>query len=141
MATTAAQPVHEGVFTLGPDGAITLLGGFSPTSGKYHFPRLDTCPYSGARDIQPVDLSGLGSLWGWTAVTAAPPGYAGPVPFGFGVVELEKERLRVVTRLTVADPTALVAGQPMKIVADQVDTTEDGAPIITWAFAPSGDPS
>ena len=46
----------------------------------------------------------------WTAVTAAPPGYTGAVPFGFGVVELTRERLRVVTRLTEADPAALDVG-------------------------------
>ena len=38
-----------------------------------------------------VRLSDVGRLWAWTAVTAAPPGYEGPVPYGFGIVELEAE--------------------------------------------------
>ena len=74
------------------------------------------------------------TLWAWTAVTAAPPGYEGPVPFGFGVVELEREHLRIVTRLTVADPAALTFGQPMRLVADPLPGP-DGE-VITWAFEP-----
>ena len=69
------------------------------------------------------------TLWGWTAVTAAPPGYEGPVPFGFGVVELVKEQLRIVTRLREADPSQLEFGQPMTLVADELPNGK-----ITWAF-------
>ena len=77
------------MFELRDDGTITLIGGYSPTSGQYHFPLLDTCPYSGATDVERVLLSRDATLWAWTAVTAAPPGYEGPVPYGFGVVELD----------------------------------------------------
>ena len=52
------------------DGTIDLVGGYSPTSGRYHFPLLDTCPYTGATDIERVALSRAGTLWAWTAVTA-----------------------------------------------------------------------
>jgi uncharacterized OB-fold protein len=121
-------PVADGLFEF-EDGVITLVGGYSPTSGCYHFPLLDTCPYSGARDVQPVPLSRRGTLWAWTAVTAPPPGYRGEVPYGFGVVELEQERLRIITRLKEADPTRLTFGQPMTLVADELD---NGA--VTWAF-------
>jgi len=68
-------------------------------------------------------------------VTAAPPGYIGPVPFGFGVVELEREKLRVITRLTVADPAALIFGQPMRLVAETLPGEND-EPVVTWAFEP-----
>ena len=69
-------------------------------------------------------------LWAWTAVTAAPPGYDGPVPYGFGIVELTKERLRIVTRLREADPAQLTFGQPMQLVADALPNG-----MVTWAFA------
>ena len=68
-------------------------------------------------------------------MTAAPPGYTGPVPFGFGIVELERERLRVITRLTEADPTRLTFGAPMRLVADSLPG-DDGEPVVTWAFEP-----
>ncbi len=130
-----ARPITDGLFELRADGSISLIGGYSPKSGRYHFPRLDTCPYSGATDVETVTLSALATLWAWTAVTAAPPGYAGPVPFGFGVVELEQEHLRVITRLTEPDPARLAFGDPMQLVADTLPDA-DGGSVVTWAFAP-----
>jgi uncharacterized OB-fold protein len=78
--------------------------------------------------VEPVDLPTSGRLWLWTAVTSAPPGYTGPVPYGFGIVELDDVGLRVVGRLAEADPAKLVAGQPMLLVVDEFDG------ITTWAF-------
>jgi uncharacterized OB-fold protein len=131
-----ARPIHEGLFTVAGDGELHLLGGFSPTSGRFHFPRLATCPYSGAGDVEPVELSARGTLWGHTAVTVAPPGYRGTVPYGFGIVELTAERLRVVGRITEPDPARLAHGQPMQVVAETVFTDDDGDEVVTWAFAP-----
>ena len=129
----AARAISSGLFELHDDGTITLVGGYSPSSTRYHFPRLDSCPYTGATDVETVELSSAATLWAWTAVTAAPPGYLGPVPFGFGVVELVHEQLRVITRLTEADPANLVFGQPMRLVADTLPG-ETGEPVVTWAF-------
>jgi uncharacterized OB-fold protein len=127
------RAISSGLFELHDDSTITLVGGYSPTSKRYHFPRLDSCPYTGATDVETVELSSDATLWAWTAVTAAPPGYAGPVPFGFGVVELVREQLRVITRLTEPDPGHLAFGQPMRLVADSLPG-EDGEPVVTWAF-------
>jgi uncharacterized OB-fold protein len=133
---TARRAIHDGLFELGDDGSITLVGGYSPTSRRHHFPLLDVCPYSGADDVERTLLSRAATLWAWTGVTAAPPGYAGTVPYGFGVVELVTERLRVVTRITVADPGSLSLGQPMALVADVVGVDDTGAELVAWAFAP-----
>jgi uncharacterized OB-fold protein len=130
----ATRNVHDGLFEIDADGALHLVGGYSPSSGRYHFPLLDTCPYTGATDVERVRLSGDATVWAWTAVTAPPPGYEGTVPFGFGVVELTKEQLRVVTRLTESDPGALSFGQPVHAVADVLHADEDGNDVITWAF-------
>ena len=124
-----STPIHEGLFETTGDGSIALIGGYSPTSAKFHFPLLDTCPYSGATDVERVLLSRDGTLWAWTAVTAAPPGYEGPVPYGFGVVELTHERLRIVTRLREVDPAHLSFAQPMTLVADELPNGT-----VTWAF-------
>ncbi len=113
------------------DGRATLVGGYSPTSGLHHFPLAPACPYTGADDVEAVALSVSGTLWSWTAVTAPPPGYEGPVPYGFGIVELPTEGLRVVGRLTVSDPTALHLGQAMHVVTESLP----GVGTI-WAFAP-----
>jgi uncharacterized protein len=127
-----ARAISDGLFELHDDGTIALVGGYSPTSKRFHFPRLDSCPFTGATDVETVTLSSEGTLWAWTAVTAAPPGYAGPVPYGFGVVELTHEKLRVITRLTEPDPANLEFGQAMRLVADTLPS-EDGA-VVTWAF-------
>jgi uncharacterized OB-fold protein len=129
------RAIHEGLFETDAGGAISLIGGYSPTSGQFHFPLLDTCPYSGATDVERVLLSRAATLWAWTAVTAAPPGYTGPVPYGFGVVELVHERLRVITRLRESDPTRLEFGQPMTLVADELRSDELPDGVLTWAFA------
>ena len=123
------KAIAEGLFETADDRTISLIGGYSPTSNKYHFPLLDTCPYSGATDIERVTLSRDATLWAWTAVTAAPPGYDGPVPYGFGVVELVAEKLRIITRLRESDPAQLAFGQPMTLVADELP-----GGVVTWAF-------
>lgn len=130
-----AVPVAEGLFGLRDDGSIVLFGGYSPTSGAYHFPRRSRCPYTGAEDVEPVELSDRGALWAWTAVTIAPGGYEGEVPYGFGIVELP-EGLRVVTRLTESDPSSLGFGQPMRLVPETIAVDDDGHDVLTWAFAP-----
>ena len=127
------RAIADGLFELHDDGTIALIGGYSPTSERHHFPLLDTCPYTGATDIETVTLSHDATLWAWTAVTAAPPGYRGPVPFGFGVVELEREQLRVITRLIESDPAQLTFGQPMRLVADPLPG-DDGEQVVAWAF-------
>jgi uncharacterized OB-fold protein len=85
------------------------------------------CPYTGADDVEPVELPDTGSLWLWTAVTAAPPGYSGPVPYGLGIVKLDGIDLYVAGRLTVSDVSALSEGQPMTLVPD----------LEVWAWAPA----
>jgi uncharacterized OB-fold protein len=128
--------VHDGLFRLAADGSIRLLGGYSPSSGKHHFPVLPACPYTGADDVKPVELSDHGTLWGWTAVTAAPPGYDSAVPFGFGVVELP-EGLRVITRITEPDPARLEFGLSMRLVVAPLHTDGDGTQVVTYAFEPT----
>lgn len=133
------RPVADGLFELRDDGSIVLLGGYSPTSGAHHFPRRPRCHYTGAEDVEPVELSDRGALWAWTAVTIAPGGYEGEVPYGFGIVELP-EGLRVVTRLTEPDPSRLDLGQPMRLVTDVVASDDEGHDVVTWAFAPAEAP-
>ena len=132
------RSIQPDAFQTSPDP--TLLGGYSPTSAQFHFPRQPVCPYTGADDVVPVELSTTATLWGWTTVTTAPPGYAGTVPYGFGIVELNTERLRILTRLTESDTENLTFGEPMRLVCDIVDTDAEGIAIATWAFASERDP-
>jgi uncharacterized OB-fold protein len=126
-----AVPVHDGLFA---DGR--LLGGRCAVCTRHHFPSSSRCPYCGSGDVTEVPLSTDGTLWAWTAVTAPPPGYRGETPFGFGVVELP-EGLRVITRLTEADPGRLTFGMPVRLVIDTLHTDDDGRVVAGYAFAPA----
>jgi len=126
-----SRPVTDGLFTEDPP---RLLGGRCRECAQHHFPRLEQCPYCGAAAVVAVELSDHGTLWGWTTVTALPPGALGSVPYGFGVVELP-EGLRVITRL--ADPDeSWTFGQPMHLQIVELGTDADGAVVTTWEFAP-----
>jgi uncharacterized OB-fold protein len=125
--------VRDGLFTDGE--APALLGSRCGACGAHHFPRHDTCPYCAADGPLPTQLTGVGSLWAWTAVTAAPPGYQGPVPYGVGVVELP-EGIRVITHLTVSDPAVLALGQAMQLCVVPLHTDADGNEVVTFSFAP-----
>lgn len=132
-AMTAPAPVRAGLFT--DADPPHLLGGRCGACGQHHFPLHDVCPYCASEGTEAIELSATGRLWAWTAVTHPPPGYKGQVPYGFGVVELP-EGLRVVTRLTEADPGRLHADQPMHMVIDPLHIDDEGRPVVVYAFAP-----
>ncbi len=130
--STTPNLVRNGLFRGGGPGEPTvLLAGRCTNCGSHLFPRADTCTYCAAADPEPVELTGPGTLWAWTAVTAPPPGYEGDVPFGVGVVEFP-EGIRVIGRLTENDPSALRAGQPMALLL--VPLHDD---VLTYAFTPT----
>ena len=121
--TTMAAP------ELSDDG---LVGGQCASCRRRHFPPASWCPWCGGEEVDTVTLSTTGTLWAWTAVVAPPPGYDGEVPYGFGVVELPADGLRLVTRLTEPDPSRLTLGQPVEL---RTVTLPDGQ--TTWAFGPT----
>lgn len=94
-----------------------LIGGSCSTCDRRHFPLGHWCPWCGNETTTEVRLSTEGTLWAWTSVVAPPPGYEGEVPYGFGVVELPTDGLRVISRLTESDPAALSFGQAMRFRA------------------------
>lgn len=122
--------INPAVLRVDDDG-VTLLGGWSPSSGLRHFPLAPVCPYTGADDVEPLELPRTGTVYLSTTVNVAPPGYGGPVPYGFGVVELDgTPTLRVLTRLSGTD---LVPGEQVRLAGEELPGP-DGDPVITWVF-------
>ena len=72
-------------------------------------------------------------------VTSQPPGYRGPLPFGFGVVELDGTGLEVITRLTESDAARLRPGLPVTLVLESLCSDDDGTRVLTYAFAPAAE--
>jgi uncharacterized OB-fold protein len=68
-------------------------------------------------------------------VGTAPPGYHGPVPYGFGVVELDgpEGRIRVVGRLAIDDLADAAFGDPWEPAAEELPDGEGGT-VVTWCF-------
>jgi uncharacterized OB-fold protein len=130
------KPVRDGLFGEDPDGNAYLLGGRCRPCGRLQFPVAATCPACGRGEVDEVHLADHGTLWGWTAVTAPPPGYLGDVPFGFGVVELA-DGLRVISRIEEPDPTRLAFGMPMKLALVELGPGGDGDVVTTYSFAPA----
>lgn len=134
-----AEPLADGLFRIDDDGTITLLGGRSPSSGQHHFPLAPVCPYTGADDVEAVDLPRAGHLWAWTEVTSAPPSYAGPLPYGLGIVEMDtgsETVLRVVGRITGCASVDLRLGRAMTLVGEELVGDTEGSALV-WAFTPT----
>jgi uncharacterized OB-fold protein len=78
-----------------------------------------------------------GRLRLFTIVANRPPGYRGPLPYGFGVVELDDGGLEVIARLTETDLARLRPGLPMTLVVEPLCADDDGTPVLAYAFAPA----
>jgi uncharacterized OB-fold protein len=128
-------PVRTGLFEETDAGAVQLLGARCLSCGRYLFPRSELCPNCSSTKVEAVVLSDIGELWGWTVVQTAPPGYEGPVPFGFGVVELP-EGLRVITRLELSD-IDFDFGLPMRLAVAELHDNDGGDTVVTYTFVPS----
>jgi uncharacterized OB-fold protein len=126
-------PVHEGLFT--SDDGGRLLGAQCAACQRWQFPAGPDCPYCSAEGCQTRPLSRRGTLCLFTGVLNRPPGYLGEVPFGFGVVELP-EGLRIISRLTEADPARLRFGMPVHLAIVPLHLDEAGRQVMTYAFTP-----
>lgn len=134
----ARVAVREGLLTtIDPAGEPRLIGGRCPACERLHFPATGTCPFCSGEPCVPVPLPGRGRLYVHTAVLKAPPGYRGRVPYGFGVVELPGG-IRVVTRLAEADPSRLTAGDPVRLVLEDLFVNDEGDVVVGWTFTGEG---
>ena len=132
----AQVPIHPGLFTLpGDPRGPRLLAAHCATCGKYHFPAASTCPYCSAAECAVEAIGGRGSLWLHTVVNARPPGYRGPLPYGFGIVDLP-EGLRVVSRLTEARLESLRPGMPLALEIAPLFVDDAGDEVLSFAYRP-----
>jgi uncharacterized OB-fold protein len=124
--------IRAGLFSIDPP---RLLGGHCEQCRRYHFPAQSTCPYCAADGCAAAPLSDQGTLYLYTVVHNAPPGFRGTAPYGFGVVELP-EGLRIISPLTEARLDALRIGMPVRLRVAPLFTDDDGREVLSYAFAP-----
>ena len=136
-------PVAEGVFTW-PSAEPRLIASRCTDCGNHMFPVQADCPRCSGASTEPVELGRTGTLWTWTIQSYPPksPPYAGNAdpatfePFGVGYVDIDG-KVRVESRLTVADPAELEIGMEMALVLDPLYTNDAGEEVVTFAFAPT----
>lgn len=133
----AQVAIHPGLFTMPDDPrGPRLLAARCRRCGKYHFPSGETCPYCSADGCTVDAIGARGTIYVHTVVNARPPGYRGPLPYGFGVVELT-EGLRVVTRLTETSLDVLRAGLAVELEVAPLFTNDAGDEVLSFAYRPA----
>ena len=93
------------------------------------------CPYCAADACIDARFGPIAQLRLYTVVTNRPPGYRGPVPYGFGVVEFPGGLL-VIARLTEHRLDQLRPGLAMQLVIEELFTDEEQCPVLSYAFRP-----
>ena len=139
----AAISINENVMTLTDEGP-KLKGMRCRNCGTHVFPFQKSCPKCTSDDVEPVELGTKGTLWAWTIQGFPPkaPPYLGETdpskfePYGVGYVELPGQ-VKVESRLTIADPTALKVGMEMLLIGEVIGQDEEGNDLVTFAFAPA----
>ena len=131
-----SRPIVHGLFEEASEGP-RLRAARCIACDRAHFPTSATCPYCGAEGPTATLVGPGGRLRLFTVVANRPPGYRGPVPYGFGVVEVDGVDLQVITRLTEADLQRLRPGLPVTLVIEPLFTDDEGATVMSYAFAPA----
>ncbi len=135
----ARVPIHPALFTPPDDPrGPHLIAARCHACATLRFPATDACPYCGHGECSTQAVGARGVLALYTVVTARPPGYRGPLPYGFGVVDLP-EGLRIVTRLTETRLEALRAGLPVVLEIASLHVDDQGDEVLSWAYAPCDD--
>jgi uncharacterized OB-fold protein len=131
--------ITDGLFHSQPD-VPRLRAARCAACAQLHFPASATCPYCGGDGTTATLVGPAGTLRLFTIVASPPPGYRGPLPYGFGVVELDGTGLQVIARLTVSELEQLRPGLPVTLVVEPLFADDDGTPVLSYAFAPAGAP-
>jgi uncharacterized OB-fold protein len=129
----AARPICDGLF-VADDAEPRLVAGRCGSCSELHFPASDICPYCGDA-ATPAPIGPHGTVRLFTVVRTSPPGYRGPIPYGFGAVEIDGTGLAVLSRLDEADVTRLRPGRRVRLRIAPLFTDDDGCPVLSWSFA------
>jgi len=126
------RPIAPGLFDVAPEPR--LLAGRCGACHELHFPAAERCPYCGGA-ATPEPVGPHATLRLFTVVHTAPPGYLGPIPYGFGVVEIDGTGLCVLGRLDESAIERLRPGLPMRLRIAPLFTDGEGTRVLSWSFA------
>ncbi len=114
-----------------------LAGSRCSGCGTVTFPATFSCPRCMGPTMAPYALPDRGTVWTWTVQGFAPkapyvPPAGGFRPFPVGYVDLGEV---LVEAHLLADAAQLRIGLPVRLVLEPT-WEADGAPVVTYAFAP-----
>lgn len=102
-----------------------ICGSRCRACGHTSFPPRADCGRCLSPDFELVPVSGRGTLWTWTRVTAAPRGFEAWAPYVLGVIELE-DGGRALAPLGASLPEeSLAMGMPLRLVPRVHEDTEE----------------
>jgi uncharacterized protein len=128
-------PIREGLFTMpkSPAEKPSLLGSKCSACGEAFFPRRTRCANCGAEHLEEINLSRKGTLYNYTIVHNATPGYNGPVPYGIGKIALQ-EGIAVTAPLVGCDLKTLKIGMPFELVLEKQYEDENHNDVFAYKF-------
>lgn len=122
--------VGEALFQIDPPA---LLGAQCGACEQTSFPATDRCPFCrDAERMKIIQLPSRGTIYSYTISRIGAPGYAGPVPYGLGVVQLGTA-LRVTSLLTANPIERLQIGSPVRFAVVDVGGPEN--PMLSFSYA------
>lgn len=141
--TTAEQkparcPVSSTLVKLTPDMAGgVLLGRECNECGTRFFGAPAFCIRCTSASLKPVELSREGTLYTFTVVHQAPPGWQGPVPYILGSVKLP-EGMRITSEIVDCPLEKVKIGMRMDLVFRTGGKMADGTEIVVYKWRPKG---
>jgi uncharacterized OB-fold protein len=128
------KPVMEGIFDLGPPPK--LIGGHCPECDRKYFPKPTVCPMCQG-PVEIAELSDEGSIYSFSVVrTRAPFGL--PQSYAIGYVDLDADRLRIISLLDSERLDQLAIGVPVTLRVEVIGVGNDGLPCTRYFFTPKG---
>jgi hypothetical protein len=127
-AADTAQPVRPGILQLDPPA---LLAGRCAECGELRFPAGRLCPSCGCARIESVPLGGEGTIFSFSVVHMAPPGYLGEAPYAVGVVELP-DGIRITATILAERLEQLAIGD--RVGFELLTLAGDAGPLLSFAY-------
>lgn len=113
-----------------------LEGTRCPACARIYFPPRSVCPSCRARDLEPLELSGNGTLYSFSRMTQSPRGFANLGPYTVGMIRLDEGPL-IIAQLTDVDDVALEIGMPLQMVTRKLrESSEHGYIVYGYKFRP-----
>lgn len=133
VATGAGVPFRPGLLELAEGGVGRLVGSRCPACGARFFPPRHVCSRCLAEPLEPAALSTRGTVYTYTVVHQAAPGFE--TPYVLGYVDLP-EGVRVLGQVAGIAPDEARIGMAVELAVEPFGEDEQGRLLIGYRFRP-----